>query len=337
MDPCSKLNYSYSYREDANLCFETGSFGLKVSNSNLCVVSFGIFDENNNALSYLEALPKNASNRMNTQLIRVELFIEILLGDDTYRLVTCGERRMWESGMICQHYDFKQLTFLKMTNNDSCTNGDPFANCDSTLYILVWPDAITFTMELKFKDNNVQTKNLNLMSGFTLRMKFKDWEISQTYGANEISRKRTLKNSLQCNINDTRAQLDTNLDISCNYTFLRQEMKTDYSDHFNCYLLAKDGLIDRKFEANYTDIRDYDLFHIQVNNQSDNDKYVPILLFVQHLANPTGLCPIICDKNFEPTGIHIQLSKNWHSKVRSLNVLLQDFIFIKLFSHKNVI
>ena len=31
-------------------------------------------------------------------------------------------------------------------------------------------------------------------------------------------------------------------------------------------------------------------------------------------ANITGLCPILCDEDGRPTGIPVQLSKNWHYK-----------------------
>lgn len=370
MDPCAKQNYSYSYK-DNNLCFETGSFGLKVSTSNLTEVSFGIFDDNNNDLSYLDALPKSAAgniaNRMDTQLVSEELVIEIISSEDdarfksvetchggngvgstststidklTYRVISAGETRLWESGMICQHYDFKQLKFQegKKENNHNSNDGNGhadhggFNNCEATLYILVWPDSITFTIELKFQDNKnelkIETKNIDLKpSEFKIRMKMQNWEICQTYNASETD----TKTSLHCNVNnDNREEIYGNVNISCSVVKPRQDMQTGFSDHFNCYLLAKDGLIDRSFQGGYTDIRDYDLFHIQINNQTNSDKYIPILLFVQYLANATGLCPIICDMNFEPTGIYIQLSKNWHSMVRILVTLSKDLYVLYL-------
>ena len=39
---------------------------------------------------------------------------------------------------------------------------------------------------------------------------------------------------------------------------------------------------------------------------------MPFLLDLKNPANITGLCPILCDGNGVPTGIPVQLSKNWH-------------------------
>ena len=102
-------------------------------------------------------------------------------------------------------------------------------------------------------------------------------------------------------------------------------MRAEFSNTFNCFKLEKtNGYISRSFRGGYTDIRDYDLIRIEVNNETEFDTYVPILLFVQKLANPTGLCPILCNTTFEPTGIYVQLSKNWHNKVSYLFSIMVD-------------
>lgn len=332
MDPCAFQNYSYSYKDD-NLCFETGYFGLKVNSSNLTEVSFGVFNDEHGDLSYLQALPNASSQRMDTQLDKEQLIVEIIpYVDDndstcrsdaaSHRVVSAGETRLWESGMICQHYDFKQLQF-KSTTGDTDGDFNLINDYDTTLYILVWPDSMAFTFEMKHKEHEEKgAQNQALQtSGFSIRMKMKSWEVCQKFDGSQIISTEILKSTLICDIDDNRKVMFQKSSITCSYVNPRQEFTTEYSDHFNCYLLAKDGLIDRNFQCNYTDIRDYDDFHVQVNNQTDEDMYVPILLFVQYLANATGLCPIVCDMNHEPTGIHIQLSKNWHSVVRSLKTI----------------
>ena len=315
MDPCKKSNYSYSYKagpDNSDLCFETGSFGFKVRSSNLTNVTFGIFDENHNDLSYLEALAKYSSDRMDTngtsndtdtnvQLKDEELIIEIITkapegededkddGDDNkviYQLLSADETRLWESGMICQHYDFKQLTFQEGNHDDKNNSTGTckrirFDNCIVTLYILVWPDSITFTMEIKFdseeKDEAAKTSSngdddnnltkVSLSHDFTIRMKMRDWEISHTFSSSSSSGPKQETNikkaSLHCNINDSREKMNGKLKIDCSVVKPKQEMGTNFSDHFNCFLLAKGGLIDRAFLGGYTDIRDYDVFHIQ--------------------------------------------------------------------------
>lgn len=333
MDPCANLNYTYSYRDD-NLCFETGYFGLKVDSSDFTNVSFGVFDSNNTGFSYLEALPNGASDRMKTQLVKEELLIDITVlpqeGNDVeesvFRMIRADETRLWESGKICQHYDFKQIKFDR---------GD-LTGYDVTLYIVVWPDSMTFTLEItkNNKEDVTNEKNDLSLAGFEVNMKMKEWETVQTFDKSQIDSKKPFKTSLCCDINVKKKKSIENVKLSCSYSNPSQVLETDFSNHFNCFLLAKNGFINRNFTGGYTDIRDYDLFHIQVHNDNDDDMYVPILLFVQYLANPTGLCPIICDKNYQPTGIHIQLSKNWHNQVRiqshtySFTVLMFSLSFL---------
>jgi hypothetical protein len=61
-----------------------------------------------------------------------------------------------------------------------------------------------------------------------------------------------------------------------------------------------------------TDIRDYDEFSLTISNAGETPSAVPFLLDLSGPANITGLCPVLCDENGVPTGIPVQLSKNWH-------------------------
>ena len=78
-----------------------------------------------------------------------------------------------------------------------------------------------------------------------------------------------------------------------------------------CFV-ASVAKLKRTFKTGYTDIRDYDEFSIVIDNPGATGKAVPFLLDLRDTANVTGLCPILCDKDGRPTGIPVQLSKNWH-------------------------
>ena len=69
---------------------------------------------------------------------------------------------------------------------------------------------------------------------------------------------------------------------------------------------------DRDWRAGYTDIRAYDEVELKTDNRSGFWQYVPVLLDVKRPANITGQIPILCDAEGKPTGIPVQLSKNWH-------------------------
>jgi len=69
---------------------------------------------------------------------------------------------------------------------------------------------------------------------------------------------------------------------------------------------------DRDWRAGYTDIRAYDEVEVKADNKSGFWQYVPVLFDVKRPANITGQVPILCDAEGKPTGIPVQLSKNWH-------------------------
>jgi len=68
----------------------------------------------------------------------------------------------------------------------------------------------------------------------------------------------------------------------------------------------------RDWKTGYTDIRKYDEVAVSIENGSDSRQYVPVLFDVKRPAQITGQTPILCDAEGRPTGIPVQLSKNWH-------------------------
>jgi hypothetical protein len=56
----------------------------------------------------------------------------------------------------------------------------------------------------------------------------------------------------------------------------------------------------------------YDDFLVEVENTTSQPRAVPFLLEILGPASITGLVPILCEPDGTPTGIPVQLSKNWH-------------------------
>ena len=91
-------------------------------------------------------------------------------------------------------------------------------------------------------------------------------------------------------------------------TFEGEKQTVSYDSKKLCYF-SKIDKVKRKWESGYTDIRNYDEFDISVPASSQK---IPFLLHFTKPANITGLCPILCFEDGTPTGIQVQLSKNWH-------------------------
>lgn len=59
----------------------------------------------------------------------------------------------------------------------------------------------------------------------------------------------------------------------------------------------------------------YDEFLVEVENQGTQPRNVPFLLEMFGTASITGLVPMLCELDGTPTGIPVQLSKNWHHTI----------------------
>ena len=102
-----------------------------------------------------------------------------------------------------------------------------------------------------------------------------------------------------------------------------QETPVLYDPEYHSYV-AEVKKVKRDWTTGYTDIRDYDEFEIKLNNSGDTTAQVPLLFYLRDVANPTGLCPILCDAEGVPLGIPVQLSKNWHDA--SLGVYVRAYM-----------
>ncbi|MFM8983845.1 MAG: hypothetical protein ACKOLA_13320, partial [Spartobacteria bacterium] len=70
----------------------------------------------------------------------------------------------------------------------------------------------------------------------------------------------------------------------------------------------------RPFARGEGDARNYDEFLVEIDNQGA-ERHVPFMLEMLGTASITGLVPMLCEPDGTPTGIPVQLSKNWHHTV----------------------
>ncbi len=87
--------------------------------------------------------------------------------------------------------------------------------------------------------------------------------------------------------------------------------RTQYEPEVGAYVVDV-PTFERDWQTGYTDIRNYDEVLLRISNKGSGGHHVPVLFDVKAPANITGLTPILCDPEGRPTGIPVQLSKNWH-------------------------
>jgi len=154
-----------------------------------------------------------------------------------------------------------------------------------------------------------------------LSLRFKsahgEWFAERTI-TGDWSHSRSERISLPCEApggSDPAAGLSVQVHASGNQT-----VPTAFDPQFGAFLAKADfsrntPLADRLKRPETPDkngFGNYDDFVIEVENSSSSPRSVPFLLEMHGTAGITGLVPILCQPDGTPTGIPVQLSKNWH-------------------------
>ncbi|MEX1048731.1 MAG: hypothetical protein WED15_04330 [Akkermansiaceae bacterium] len=142
-----------------------------------------------------------------------------------------------------------------------------------------------------------------------IHLKGKDLDVRAEEKIGEASAEKPKDITLTYQVSKTKIP-DPNISLNVS-SKAGQVIPVAFNPVKNCRVASVSDL-KRTFKTGYTDIRDYDEFSITIDHPGDTEKAVPFLLDLRGTANITGLCPILCHKDGRPTGIPVQLSKNWH-------------------------
>lgn len=298
------------------LCIETGHYGFILDLNDIQKAQLGQLehtDYNSNLAAGTQAIQ---------QLDPAELVIQIAGSDRIYTAThsvlglpkdakRLRNNRLWESGRYLQNFDLRQLVFEDSEGNT--------LNCDTKLQVVGWPDSLTLSIEItpKLNTDDAQEKpqpTLHSWRNITTRIQFKT--TAETWEARSpiieqwmIGETNSL--TLNCDLTpDKTAAAQTSIHVQ---TDDGQKITSSFSPELNCQV-AEIKNLKRSWKTGYTDIRDYDEFALEIENESNNAIEIPFMLYLRKVANITGVIPILCYEDGTPTGIPVQLSKNWHSK-----------------------
>lgn len=312
--PLRKVGYTYacwlngwrknnSDTNQAVLAIQTSGYDFSLNPSDFSRCGFAL--ERQPAAGYAEALHSGAERLQS--LPPAQIIIELDENGQTYRAMSCqagngkdarrlSSARLWESGRFVQHYDFSGLKFEDAAGR--------LLNCSGTLDLVAWPDSLTITASLTPGSFEGTHAKLRLrLAGSGLDCQTENPLSAQPAPDAEDSVTVTYQTPLS-----PSPSADISLQVSAG---AGQMFPVAFAAGKNCFV-ASVRKINRSFKAGYTDIRDYDEFSIVVENNGNAEKEVPFLLDFRNPANITGLCPMLCDAA-RPTGIPVQLSKNWHN------------------------
>jgi hypothetical protein len=279
------------------LCFETGYYGLALDMADFNKTRFGLFED---GVGYTQAL--QAGTRRMDGLEQAPLIIEVETGGRTYRATTCrsgldkGSKhlysaRMWESGRLVQHFDLLGLVFED-------TDGQ-WLDCDGTLDIVAWPDTLALNLDI--------APESSAWTNTQIRIRMNDREIRKEVSGPwlpDAMKRFTLRSRLS----DEAPAADG---VKVHLSTPQQDIPVQFDEAYSCYA-ARVKHLKRQKRSDDREGRVYDDFDMRIENSSETSTTVPFLLDLSNPVNITGLCPILCDENGAPTGIPVQLSKNWH-------------------------
>ncbi|MGI9474446.1 MAG: hypothetical protein ACR2NZ_23110, partial [Rubripirellula sp.] len=277
---------------------ESNHYGLTMDVDDLRHIKLGRLDH---ADTYESAIRLRAGRL--ADLPKAELSIEIEVDGKPYRANTClaglsedvkrlSKVRLWESGRFVQHYDFLGLDFRD-------TAGEAL-QCDARLDLVAWPGSLTFTLIA----SDVEATSSSIMR-LGMKSAVGEWKQERTI-ATPWKNGEEQSVSMNCTLATNKLPADAIVTVQSSGGS-QLAVRTDPS---NCNVATARHLR-RSWKTGYTDIRNYDEFEISVSGTASEES-IPFLLQLQPPANVTGVCPILCDELGRPTGIPIQLSKNWH-------------------------
>lgn len=158
-----------------------------------------------------------------------------------------------------------------------------------------------------FNNGNPPTMKWNKASiKISLKSELGEWKVQKKIEENwQVG--NTEKVTLFCPISS-----DRNAQVSGQVRYAKsQQFPIIYNSELSCYE-AKIQKLKRGFKGGWNKITEYDDFNVAINYQGKNRTEIPFLLNLPNPANITGLVPLLCYEDGTPSGIPVQLSKNWH-------------------------
>ncbi len=285
------------------LVLETNRYALALDMDDLATPHLGAI---NDSLSYeqaldnrdldIESLPK--ANLLLQITLNGEVYTaktsEAGLREDSYRLAAA---QLWESARIAQHYELVNLEFKSQAGATLPALVD--------LHIVAWHNSISLTLDVKASSPAGQMALEDAQVQLSMKSALGQW---QSTGRYSVGDKGKQKFTLTCNLDGPQQKevtIKVNNDQGQNFPVQFNEQKNSYITHID--------YVERDWKTGYTDIRDYDEFTIKVSGTKQSQS-IPFLLRLDDVANITGFSPILCDSDGKPTGIPVQLSKNWHER-----------------------
>lgn len=210
--------------------------------------------------------------------------------------------RIWDRALSKEEVNAHTVEPVELASRNGLKFEENFESSDvPTIIDPVWNDT---TLRVSLKNDAHQWRAEKKIPG--------TWSVGETKQV-----------TLNCNLSP--AAVDK-IPVSIQVTTAKgREIPVGFDARTNGYV-AEVKKVKRDWKTGYTDIRNYDDFDLVVENTGEAPITVPFLFYLRDVASVTGVCPMLCDADGVPTGIPVQLSKNWHDA--KLGAYLRSYLQI---------
>lgn len=304
----NEKNYGYIYWEkgtpskvqasadNPNVIIQTGYYHFRMECDSMDIDGYGPLA----GTDYVTALKQDVASFTN-----VGQNFHIWVNGQEYRaksaIIATGNSlnvRLIEHGQYVQRYDLDKVVFERVSD------GAPLG-AYGRIEVTAWPDRITFLLDMRDYDGNPVISGLE---------RCRIWINGKAGNAFDDHVELTVQpqtntqlGSLNVNSYITLAQ---NVDTSTNLTKTFDPVR-------HAFVLNTDRTSSPSFPSQIDEI---DEFLIEVSNPTSSTANIPII-FENKGFKVTGISMVLLEDSSEsPTGIPVQISKNWHKKSGSRTI-----------------
>jgi len=284
------------------LCIQTGHYGLALDVENMRLLHLGKIDK---PKPYADAARQ--SNDVIFSLPKADMSLMITVGEKKYTCVSGATNqkdrinfpvRIIESGRFRQRVDIHGLAFEDDRGNRLSATG--------RLEITTWPDRVTFFLDVTphVDLKNTSTRVLvddapGVLKAVCIRVNSEAWQSRKTAG-------------VAANVAVTGGRLIRTLGEETTASVTATDLRTD-GKRAQTSFDSSDGRHHVKLRKEHVRQDDLDYMErVKVRVENREDQALPVRLLFDKEACPTGLSAMLRDAEGNPTGIPVQISKNWH-------------------------
>jgi hypothetical protein len=271
----------------AVLCFQSGTLGFALDTKSLRVLHAGRFPRPFDRESALK------EGRDALQSLPVEVLeLRVARGTTTFRCVGRGDSpkdeflfpvRFVESGRLFQCVTIEGLEFTDDTGRKLESRG--------RAELAFWPDRLICSLELATHDA------------------VKDGELTLAFGGRTATVQLKESRRVTIELLASRTERPT-LDVA-------DGANASWTPALGAWVVRMPTRAWKNSKGTYypeEELDRLDRWRFSLRNETDREAVAPIVFIPEPMHAITGLTPMLCDPDGTPTGLFVQLSKNWHSR-----------------------